>query len=107
MTLYNEIILQSEEIIYIRVDYTGLSKGRSFIIIEIYLIVSNAILNYIILKITILVNLIKKALKIDKSIYIVTIYKCADIVYLMVGSFEMLVIFTAVLTAISELLLSI
>ena len=71
--------------------------------IKIYLTVSNVILNFIIFKIAILVNLIKKALKIDKDICIVTIYKCTDIVYLMVGNSKEFIILITVSAAIFEL----
>ncbi len=105
MTLYGKIILQLKEIIYMRIDYIGLLKSRSFIMIKVYLITLNVILNFITFMIAILINLIKKVLKIDKDIYIVTIYKCADIMYLMVGSFRVFIVLIAALAAISELLL--
>ncbi len=104
MTLYGKIILQLEEIVYIRIDYIGLFKGRSFIIIRIYLTISNIILNSMILKIVILINPIKKALKIDKNIYIAIIYKCTDIAYFMIGNLGVFIVLTIVSTAISELL---
>ncbi len=104
MTLHNEIILQSKETVYIQVDYIGLPKGRSFIMIRIYLTTSNAILNSTTLKIVILINSIKKALKIDKDIYIATIYKYIDIIYLMVGNLEILAALTTTLTTIFKLL---
>ncbi len=72
--------------------------------IKIYLTISNVILNSMILKIIILINSIKKALKIDKDIYIVTIHEYIDIIYLMIDSFEMFTVLIAVSTAISELL---
>src|SRR6266566_2844051 len=102
MILYGKIILQSKEIIYIRIDYTGLLKGRSFIMIEIYPTILNVILDFIILKIAILINPIKKALKINKSTYIITIYKCTDTVYLIIGSLGIFAVLTTVLTVISE-----
>ncbi len=71
--LYSEIIFQLGEIIYIRIDYIDLSKGRSFIITEVYPIASNIILNSTTFKIAILTNLMKRVLKIDKSIYIIMI----------------------------------
>ena len=104
MTLHSKIIFQSRKTIYIQINYTGLSKGRSFIMIKIYPTASNAILNSIIPKIAILVNFIKKTLKIDKSIYIAIIHKYADTIYLMVGSPGVLVVLTVILTTISKLL---
>ncbi len=104
MILYSEIILQLEKIVYIWVDYIGLPKGRSFIMIEIYSIISNVILDFIILKIAILVNLIKKVLKINKDIYIITIHKYIDTIYLIIGSSGMFIILTAVSTTISKFL---
>jgi len=104
ITLYNKIILQLEEIVYIRIDYIGLFKGRSFIIIKIYLIASNDILNFTILKIAILIDFIKKALKIDKSIYIATIYEYTDIVYFIIGNLGIFAVLTVASAAISELL---
>ncbi len=105
MILYNEIIFQLREIVYIRVDYIGLSKGRSFIIIRVYSITSNIILDFIIFKIVILINPIKKALKIDKDIYIVTIYEYTDTMYFIIGSSKVFVILIVILITISELLL--
>ncbi len=69
---------------------------------RVYLTISNVILNFITLKITILINLTKKALKIDKGIYIATIYKYTDTMYLIVGSFEMFIILIVISTAIVE-----
>jgi len=105
--LYSEIILQLGKIVYIWIDYIGLFKSRSFIMIKIYLTVSNVILNSITPKIAILVNPIKKALKIDKSIYIATIYKCTDIVYFIVNSLGVFAILIVISTAIFKLLLSV
>ncbi len=87
-----------------RVDYISLSKSRSFIIIKIYLIISNIILDSMISKIAILTNLIKKTLKIDKNIYIITIYKYIDTIYLIIGNLRMFAILTVISTAISEFL---
>jgi len=84
--LYGEIIVQLKETVYIRIDYIGLSKGRSFIMIEIYSITSNIILDSTIPKIAILINPTKKAFKFDKNTYIATIYKYADTIYLIIGS---------------------
>ena len=100
--LYDKIILQLREIVYIRVDYTGLFKGRFFIMIKIYSIVSNIILDFITFRIVILVNLTKRVLKIDKNIYIVTIHEYADIIYFIVGSFEMFIVLRTALAAIFE-----
>ncbi len=86
VTLYGKIIFLLEEIVYIRIDYTGLFKGRSFIMIRVYLTALNVILNSITFRIAILVNFTKRVLKIVKGIYIVTIYKCVNIMYLMVGN---------------------
>ncbi len=70
---------------------------------KVYLTVSNVILDSTIFKIIILINLIKKALKIDKSIRIVIIHEYTDIMYLMVGNFKMFTVLTAVSVTISEL----
>ncbi len=104
MILYGEIILQLEKIIHIRIDYTGLSKDRSFIIIEVYPTTSNTILDSITSKIAILVNLTKRALKINKSIYIATIHEYVNTTYLIVNSSEIFAVLTAVSAAISKLL---
>jgi len=69
--------------------------------IKIYLIALNAILNSIILKIAILVNPIKKVLKIDKNIYIATIHKYVDTTYLIIGNpgiFAVLITTSAVIS---------
>ncbi len=99
VTLRGEIILQLGEIVYTRVDYTGLSKGRSFIMIRIYSTVSNTILDFTIFRIAILINFIKRTLKIDKGIYIATIHEYIDTIYLIVGSSRMFaVLITASIT---------
>ncbi|SRR6266566_6868071 len=79
-----------------RIDYIGLFKGRSFMMTKVYPTVSNIILDFITFKIAILINLTKRILKIDKSIYIVTIYKCINTVYFIVDSSGMFVALTAV-----------
>ena len=107
MTLYNKIIFQSKEIVYIWVDYTGLSKSRSFIMIKIYPTTSNVILNSTIFKIAILVNFMKKTLKIDKSIQIATIYKYIDIIYFIINISGVLIVLTTILTTIFEFLSSV
>ena len=70
--------------------------------IRIYSTISNIILDFITPKITILINFIKKTLKIDKGIYIVIIYKYTDIIYFIVGSFRIFTILTTVSTTIFE-----
>ena len=70
--------------------------------IKIYSIVSNIILDFITFRIVILVNLTKRVLKIDKNIYIVTIHEYADIIYFIVGSFEMFIVLRTALAAIFE-----
>ena len=100
MTLYSKIIFQLKETVNIRINYTGLSKGRSFIMIKIHPVTSNAILDSTTFKIAILVNLIKKVLKIDKDIYIATIHKCVDTMYLMIDNskvFTALIIISAII----------
>ncbi len=104
MTLYNKIIFQLEKTVYMRIDYISLSKGQSFIMIGIYPIASNAILDFITPRIAILVNLIKKTLKIDKGIYIITIYKYMDTTYFIVGSSGMFAVLTTTSATIPELL---
>src|SRR6266699_4387567 len=102
ITLRGKIVLQPEETIYAQVDYIGLSKGRSFIMTRIYPTASNAILDSTTFRIAILVNHTKKALKIDKSMRIATIYKCVDTAYLMASTSGMLTTLTAVSTTIFE-----
>ncbi len=55
-------------------------------------------------KIAILVNLIIKALKINKNTYIVIIYKYTDTIYLMIDNLRIIAALTTTSTAISELL---
>ena len=104
MILYSEIIFQLEEIVYMRIDYTGLFKGRFFMMIKIYPTTSNTILDFITSRIAILINFTKRVLKIDKNIYIAIIYKCTDIAYFMIGNLGVFIVLTIVSTAISELL---
>jgi|SRR6266566_923247 len=81
MTLRKKIILTLKEIVHIRVDYTSLPKGRSFIMTTIYPAVFNIITDFITLKIAILINFTDKPLKIRKGIRLNIIYEFVETVY--------------------------
>jgi hypothetical protein len=74
------------EIVYVRVDYIGLLKGRLFIMIANHLVASNTILDFNTLCIAIFVNLTERVLKISKRIWIGTIYECIDTVYIFIDA---------------------
>ena len=77
-------------------NYISLLKERLFIIIAIYPVVFNALLDINTLYIVIIVNLISKTLTFNKSICLDSIYKCIDISYIII---DMAKAFTTVVTA--------
>ena len=68
MILKESIQFESGEIVYIRVNYIGLPKGRLFVITAIYPAVVYTVLNNNILKIAIFANPTKKHLEFNKDI---------------------------------------
>ena len=82
MILKEFIQFEPKETIYIRINYIGLFKRRSFVITTTYLAVVYTVLNNNILKIAILANSIKKRLELSKNIRLKTIYKYIDITYI-------------------------
>ncbi len=68
MTLKEPIQFESGKIVYMRINYIGLFKRRSFIITAIYLTVIYTVLDNNTLKIVILTNPIKKYLEFNKNI---------------------------------------
>ncbi len=68
MILKESIQFKPKEIIYIQINYIGLFKRYSFIIIIIYLAAIHIVLNNNILKITIFINPTKKHLEFNKNI---------------------------------------
>jgi hypothetical protein len=75
-------------------NYIGLPKGRSFMMIANYPATSNAILDSGTLRLAILANLTKKPLKINKDIRIGTIHKYADTVYIFIDIIYMFAVLT-------------
>ena len=100
VTLREPIQLEPGETVYMRVNYTGLPKRRSFIMTATYPTAVHTVLDNNILRITILTNPIKKRLEFNKNIRLETIYKCADTVYIMADISK---VFAAVATASSVL----
>ncbi len=79
MILKEFIQLELYKIVYIRINYIGLFKGRSFVIMTMYPAVVYIVLNSNIPKIAIFTNLIKKRLEFNKNIQLKIIYKYIDI----------------------------
>ncbi len=99
MTLCKEITLYPEKIIYIRIDYIGLSSKRDFIITRTYLTVFNTILNIKTPRIVILANFIKKTFKIGQKTYLSIIYKYTDIIFIFIDIIHVFVVlFAAIVT---------
>ena len=103
MILKESIQFEPGETVYIQINYIGLFKGRSFVITAIYLAVVYIVLNSNILKIAILVNPIKKYLEFNKNIWLKTIYKYIDIVYIMMNIIKAFVIITTASFVFSDL----
>ncbi len=65
-------------------NYTGFPKGRSFIMTVIYLAVSNVLFDMNTPCIVIIVNLTSKTLIFNKDIYLNSIHKYIDILYIII-----------------------
>ena len=63
-----KIVFYLKETIHVRMNYIGLLKGRSFIMITIYLIVFNILFDTNTLRIVVIVNFINKIFIFNKSI---------------------------------------
>ncbi len=85
-----------------RINYIGLFKERSFIMMAIYLAVVYMVLNNNISKIAILTNPIKKCFEFNKNIRLGTIYECVDTMYIITDIIKAFV----VMTTISSVLLN-
>ena len=83
VTFREKVTLQVGETIYICVNYIGLPKGHSFIMIANHPVASNTILDSGTPRLVILANPIKKPLKINKGTRIGTIHECADTAYIL------------------------
>ncbi len=89
MILREKITFILKEIVYIRVDYINLLKGRFFIMTTTHPTVFNIIINSTIPKILIFVNPTDKLLKIYKDIYLNIIYKFIKTIYFLIDIFKM------------------
>ncbi len=105
MIFQEKITFIPKETVYVRVDYTSFPKGRFFIMITIHPIVFNIIINFIILKIAMFVNLINKLLKIYKGIRLDIIYKFVKTIYFLTDVFKMATVLAATITMFFEPLL--
>ena|SRR6266566_2085667 len=94
MILKELIQFKPRKTVYIQINYTSLSKGRSFIITAIYPTVAYIILNNNILKIAIFTNLTKKRLEFNKNTQLKTIYKYIDTTYIIADISKVFVIMT-------------
>jgi len=102
MILKEFIQFESGEIVYIRINYIGLSKGRLFVIMAIYPTVIYTVLDNNIFKIVIFTNLIKKCLELSKNIWLKIIYKYIDIMYIIIDIFKAFVIVTITFSIFSD-----
>ncbi len=94
--LREKIVFYLKETVHVRMNYIGLLKGRSFIIITIYLTVFNTFLDTNTLYIVIIVNLTNKILTLSKDMCLSLIYEYIDILYIII---DMAKTFIAVVTA--------
>ncbi len=74
-------------------NYISFPKGYSFIMITIYPAVFNILLDTSTLCIVIIINLINKTLIFNKDIYLSSIYKYIDILYIII---DIAKVFTAI-----------
>lgn len=94
------IIIALNNTIYVLVYYVKLLKGKFFILITIYSIVLNGILNLSFAKVIIIYNLTNVSLKIPKGIYIRIIHKCkniANFISFFKGALTAFIVVTAIL----------
>ncbi len=105
MTFQEKMIFTLKKTVYIYVNYTNLSKGRSFIMIAIHPTISNIIIDSIIPRIAIFVNFINKPLKIRKDIHLNIIYKFVKTIYFLIDIFKMITVLTTTITILFEPLL--
>ncbi len=85
-----------------RVNYIGLPKRRSFVITATYPAVTHMVLDNKTPRIAILANLTKKCLEFSKNIWLGTIYKCVDTVYIMADISKAFVIVTTASSVLSD-----
>ncbi len=102
MILKESIQFKPRETIHIQINYTGLSKGCSFVITTIYPTVIYTILDNNTLKIVILANPIKKRLEFNKNIQLGTIYKYINTMYIIIDIIKAFVIITTTYSIFSN-----
>ena len=105
MIFREKIILVPKKTVHIYIDYTNLSKGRSFIIITTHPIVFNTIIDSIIPRIAMFVNPIDKLLEIRKSIRLNTIYKFVETIYFLINTSKIATALVATTITFIEFLL--
>jgi len=103
MILKEFIQFEPKETIYIRINYIGLFKRRSFVITTTYLAVVYTVLNNNTLKIVILTNSIKKHLEFNKNIQLKTIYKYIDTVYIITDIIKIFITMMTIFFIFSDL----
>ena len=103
MILREPIQLEPRETVHIQVNYIGLFKRRSFIMITTYLAVVYTVLDNNIPRIAILMNLTKKRLEFSKNIRLEIIYKCIDIVYIITDITKAFVVVATASSMFSDL----
>ncbi len=97
------ICLQSNEIVYVRINYTNLLKERSFIMTITHFAAVNTLIDYKTLKIIILTNLTKKILKIARRIQLDIIHEYTDTIYIIIDIFRTLIVLIAIVAIASAI----
>src|SRR6266566_1933700 len=90
--LREPIQLEPRETVHIQVNYIGLFKRRSFSMITTYLAVVYTVLDNNIPRIAIFTNPIKKCLEFSKNIWLKTIYKYIDTIYIITDIIKILAV---------------
>jgi len=102
MMFREKITLTPKETVYICVDYTNFSKGRSFIMTTTYPTVFNAITDSITPRIAMFVNPIDKPLEIRKDTRLDIIHKFVETVYFLTDVSKVATVLTTATTTFTE-----
>ena len=100
--LREKIVFYLKKTVYIRMNYTGLLKGRSFIITTTYPTIPNILFNTNTFYIVIITNPTNKILTFNKSIYLGSIHKCIDTLYIITNIIKAFTIVAITFTTVSK-----
>ncbi len=102
VTLREKITLAPKETVHVRVDYTSLPKGRSFMMTATHPAVSNAITDSTTPRIAMLANPTDKPLEIRKGTRLGTIHEFAETAYFLTDASKVATALAAATTTLTE-----